>query len=227
MHTLTDIPFELDGDSLFHQAGIEAGSADAADFAALIQLAQDVGRPKAAYVVAFVEVRTGDDVQVDGVTFTSRTLSRNLESIDRVFPMLATCGRELDAVFPAQGDMLQEFWWDLIKTRLLMAANKQLTETLHRRFRLGKTITMRPGSGDASVWPIQQQHGLFALLGKAAGKIGVELTESCLMLPNKTTSGLLIPTEKDFKSCEVCHRKPCPSRHAPFNAELWDALQHD
>jgi predicted transcriptional regulator len=86
---------------------------------------------------------------------------------------------------------------------------------------------MRPGSGDVTVWPIEQQQGLFSLLDDVEGAIGVKLMESCLMVPNKTTSGILFTTEEDFRSCEVCHREDCPSRHAPFNKTLWENLQHD
>ena len=71
--------------------------------------------------------------------------------------------------------------------------------------------------GDASVWPIEQQQGLFSLLGDVEERVGVKLTDSFLMVPNKTTSGILFPTETDFRSCEVCHREDCPSRHAAFN----------
>ena len=55
----------------------------------------------------------------------------------------------------------------------------------------------------------------------------MRLTDSFLMVPNKTTSGILFPTETDFRSCEVCHRENCPSRHAAFNQALWDRIQHD
>jgi len=133
----------------------------------------------------------------------------------------------MDRAFPGKGDMLKEFWWDLIKTHLLGAANKHLSDHLHRKFRLGKTATMRPGSGDVSVWPIEQQKTLFSLLGSVESDIGGQLTESCLMVPNKTTSGLLFPTETDFRSCEVCHRENCPSRHAPFNKDLWEDIEHE
>lgn len=227
METLTSIPFALDAGEIGAQARVEPGSADAADLLALVELARKIGRPKAAYDVCFITGREGDAVRIGKTCFRSRTLARNLASAERVFPNVATCGREMDEGFPAKGDMLQEFWWDLIKTRLLFAANKYLDEHLHRRFRLGKAATMRPGSGDASVWPIQQQKDLFALLGDVEKEIGVHLTDSCLMVPNKTTSGLMYPTEKDFRSCEVCHRENCPSRHAPFNRKLWQELQHD
>lgn len=226
MVTLTDIAFSLEIDSLLEQAHIEAGTDDAADLQALIDLAMDIGNPKAAYTVSFVVNRDDDTVQIDDVSFSSRTLARNLASVERVFPHVTTCGHEMDHAFPAKGDMLKEFWWDLIKARLLGAANKSLRDHLHRKFRLGKTATMRPGSGDASVWPIAQQENLFALLGDIEEKIGVKLTDSFLMVPNKTSSGILFPTEKDFRSCEVCHRENCPSRHAPFNQQLWEEIEH-
>lgn len=227
MELLTQLPFSLDTDALLAMAHLEPGSEDAGEFRALVGAAVQVGRPKAAFAEAFVERRDGDTVRVGGVAFTSPMLSRNLASAERAFPMIATCGHEMDEASPARGDMLKEFWWDLIKTQLLAAASRHLSEEIHRRFRLGKTAVMRPGSGDASVWPIEQQRGLFALLGDVQGAIGVRLTDSFLMVPNKTTSGLLFPTEKDFRSCEVCRREICPSRQAPFNRRLWEEIQHD
>jgi hypothetical protein len=227
METLTEIPFSLDAVTLMKQVHIEHGSDDAEDLRALVDMAMKVGKPKAAYAVSFVEGRDGDTVVVGGIAFTSRTLSRNLASSERVFPLVATCGQEMDEAYPARGDMLKEFWWDSIKAHLLGAAHKHLNDHLHRTFRLGKTSTMRPGSGDASVWPIEQQRGLFSLLGDVEQAIGVRLTDSFLMVPNKTTSGILFPTEVDFRSCEVCHRENCPSRHAPFNRQLWEEIRHD
>ena len=227
MERLIDIPPTIDIESLMGQAHVEAGSSDAEDLQCMVDLATQVGKPKAAYAESFVEFRDGDVVQISGVSFTSRMLSRKLESVERVFPHVATCGHEMDEASPAKGDMLKEFWWDLIKARLLGVASKHLSDHVHGRFRLGKTTTMHPGSADATIWPIEQQEGLFALLGDVEESIGVRLTESFLMVPNKTISGILFPTERDFRSCEVCHREGCPSRHAPFNEELWEELQHD
>jgi hypothetical protein len=227
METLTDIPFSLDVASLCADAHVEARSGEGAELRSLVELGLRIGRPKAAYTVSFVESRDGEVVRIGGIPFTSRTLARNLESVERVFAMVATCGREMDEAFVAEGDLLKQFWWDLIKGRLLGAANRHLNDHLHRQFRLGKTAVMRPGSGDATVWPIEQQESLFALLGDVEGAIGVKLTDSFLMVPNKTTSGILFPTETDFRSCEVCHREHCPSRQAPFNKTLWEEIRHD
>ena len=208
------------------QTRVRDGSEYVAELLSLIEFAQEVAKPKAAYSVAFVTERDGDRIQIEGVWFTSQALAHNLETVERVFPFVATCGHEMDKAFSGKGDMLKEFWWDLIKTHLLSAANKHLINHLKGKFHLGKTATMHPGSGDAIVWPIEQQKDLFSLLYDVERELGIHLTESFLMVPNKTISGLLFPTETDFRSCKVCHRENCPSRHAPFDKDLWEEIKH-
>jgi hypothetical protein len=227
VEALTGIPFELDARALIDRVRVEPGTDDARDFEELVRKAREVARPKAAYAECYVEARGESTVRIGGITFTSRALRKNLDRVERVFPLVATCGHEMDRARPACGDPLEEFWWDTIKADLLASARNHLREHLHRRFRLGKTATMSPGAGDASVWPIEQQRELFALLGDVKGRIGVELTDSCLMVPNKTVSGILFPTETDFRTCQVCRREVCPSRSAPFDKELWESIQHE
>ncbi|MFM8320526.1 MAG: vitamin B12 dependent methionine synthase, partial [Chloroflexota bacterium] len=88
-----------------------------------------------------------------------------------------------------------------------------------------KTATMNPGSGDVDVWPIEQQAGLFRLLGDGPERIGVRLGETFLMSPVKTVSGILFATEKDFRTCQVCRREGCPNRQAAFDQAMWEALR--
>ncbi len=226
MEALTDISFELDTTSILKTVHVEADSADGQTVSDLIDQAGRIGKPKALYREAFIEAKGAETVTIDGVTFTSRMLRKNLDRAERVFPFVVTCGREMDAVTLPAGDFLAEFWWDAIKAVLLQCAAKYLNAHVKRRFALERTASMSPGSGDATVWPIEQQRELFALLGDVEAQIGVELTESFLMKPNKTISGIHFPTEVDFRSCQVCRRSECPSRSAAFDAHLWELHQH-
>ena len=226
MGVLTEILFELDEFELAKRAHVPEDSADRSLFGTLVSMAREVARPKALYRECFVEAKGEDTVTVDEITFTSRALRKNLDQAERVFPFVATCGHELDQVQLPSGDLLEVFWWDLIKQSVLGSARKRLTDHLTRRYALGRTATMSPGSGDVSVWPIQQQSWLFALLGAVEELIGVQLTDSFLMVPNKTVSGVRFPTEIDFRSCQVCHREDCPSRSAAFDQALWESIQH-
>jgi hypothetical protein len=225
VEALTSIPFDLDTESLMKQVRVVRGTDDAREFHDLLNMAKVHGKPKAVYAECFIEAKGDDTVRIEGITFTSLTLRRSLDTVERVFPFVVTCGNEIDQTIPVKGDFLKEFWRDTVKESLLMSAHKYLCDYLHRKFRLSKTAIMSPGSGDVTVWPIEQQKELFAVLGDVHGQIGVRLTESCLMVPNKTVSGVRFPTENDFRTCQVCHRENCPSRSAPFDKEVWDSMQ--
>ncbi|HPM83783.1 MAG TPA: vitamin B12 dependent-methionine synthase activation domain-containing protein [Candidatus Anammoximicrobium sp.] len=227
MPILANISCDVDPQPLMKRAHIAPGSADAADFERLVQTACAAGRPKAAYREAFIDAKGEQTVSIEGITFTSRMLRKNLEHAERVFAYLVTCGRELDEIAPSSDDLLTAFWWDLIKGEFLAIAVRHLTEHLDRKHLLPQTSTMHPGSGDAAVWPIEQQRELFALLGDVPDQIGVELTDTCLMIPNKTVSGIRFPTETSFRSCQVCRRPACPNRAAAFDEALWASVWHE
>ncbi|UCD52596.1 MAG: hypothetical protein JSW27_08155 [Phycisphaerales bacterium] len=226
MEALTNIPFELEDAAILKTVHVAANSPDGQEGRALIAKARHIGRPKALYREVFIEAKGDETVTIEGVTFTSRMLRANLDKVERVFPFIATCGCEMDTATLPAGDFLAEFWWDAIKAVLLQCATKRLDAHLKQRFALEKTASMSPGSGDATVWPIEQQRELFRLLGEVQAQIGVELTDSFLMKPNKTISGLVFPTAVDFRSCQVCRREACPARSAAFDPNLWEPHRH-
>lgn len=78
---------------------------------------------------------------------------------------------------------------------------------------------MSPGSLED--WPVSQQSALFSLLGDTQHAIGVQLTESCLMVPTKSVSGIRFPMEDSFESCQLCPREDCPGRRAPYDEALY------
>lgn len=221
VEVLAEIPFPLDFESVRQRARVKPGSEDALALAQLAARAAAAARPKALYRESFVEERGEDWVRIDGVRFTSRALRWHLQEVGRVFPYVATCGGELDTLELDPEDILQPYWLEVIKTFALDAARQHLEAHLQARYLLGKSAAMAPGSADEHVWPIEQQRELFALLEGVSAHIGVTLSASCLMLPNKSVSGIRFPTAADFRSCQVCRRQNCPGRRAPFDADLW------
>jgi len=222
MEILDPIPFNLDIDSLIERMCLSAGTKEARELQRLVRDAVETARPKAAFKECFVEHRGKDTVTIDGVPFTSRTLFRNLQDAQRVFPFVVTCGREVDRIVYAKRDFLKAYWWEEIKSDLLQIAADYLKSVLTSTFGLAKSATMSPGSGDMGIWPIEQQQQLFSLLGAVDDAIGVQLSDSFLMSPIKSLSGICFPTEVDFRSCQLCRRNNCPSRSAPFDRALWE-----
>jgi len=184
----------------------------------LIEQTQTVVRPKAIYRVSWVDKKTSDGVEIDGVKFTSRVLRANLDKVERVFPYVATCGRELEEIKVPPGDVLRAYCLDVIKMLALGIAIAFFSETVKRRYALGQTSHMNPGSLED--WPLTQQKQLFSLFGDVEKSIGVRLTESLVMYPLKSTSGIYFTSEIRFESCQLCPREKCIGRRAPYSPEL-------
>lgn len=219
--TLIDtIPFTPDRATLVKRLRLRDGSAYLADLQRLVDEAEAVAKPKALYKVAFIDDRGDDYVVVDGVRLDSRVLSVNLEPVHRVFPYVATCGVELDVWARAQDDMLFKYWADVIKETAVREALQALFEHMTEMYGLGKMAVMSPGSLDD--WPMQQQRPLFTIVGDVEGAIGVQLSDSFLMTPNKSVSGLRFAAAEDFASCQLCPRENCPGRRAPYDDTLYD-----
>lgn len=218
---LEQIPFTPDVDAVLAQLGLDDESELTAEVCALAARAAGVSAPKVLFREAFITARDEETVAVDGVTFTSRALSANLAEVERVFPYVATCGVEFDTLLAEMDDDFLAYALDVIKEAALFAAMNHFQAYLADHYGVGHHASMHPGSADADIWPIEQQAPLFALLGEVTARIGVVLTDTFLMHPNKTVSGILFPTAVDFVTCQLCHRADCPNRRAPFDEHLW------
>ncbi len=218
---LDEIPLHLDRTEVFARIRMDGTDPEAGCVYRLIDVAEGLARPKALYRPGYIQARTEDIVTIDGVAFKSRVLRVNTDPVHQVFAYLATCGTELAAWAHSLEDMLEQWWADAIMELALRQAIRFLNEQLGRVVPIGKTSVMNPGS--LADWPIQQQRPLFDLIGAAADAIGVGLTDSLLMTPAKTVSGIRFATEADFVNCTLCPRKECPNRRAPYEKDLYDA----
>jgi len=219
MHKLKNIPVEYDLESMLDYLHLEKESRESKEFAELLERARETIRPKALYTISYIEEKGRDFVRFKGAKFTSIVLGVNLENTERVFPYIATCGTEVDGIC-TDHDMLKQYWLDEIKAKALLAAIQHLYSHIDEHHNPGKLSTMNPGSGAADVWPIEQQKQLFSIFGDVESSIGVRLTDSCLMIPNKTVSGIFFAAEKSFESCQLCPREVCKGRRASYEPDL-------
>jgi len=226
IEVLDDIGFEADEKALLAELRVAEGSKDAEAVRDLAETVRGIAKPKAVYKVSYIEGINGDEVVIDGVKFKSRVLGTNLDKVGRVFPYIATCGQEFNEVEIASDDLLKGYWLDTIKGMALQAGMEYLFSHLRDKFLLETISTMSPGEADRDVWPIEQQKLLFSLFGNTEELVGVKLTESMLMVPNKSVSGICFPSEISFKSCQVCRRKDCQARRAAFDKGLMESYQN-
>jgi len=216
---ITEIPFDLQAGQVLEALQLKkANPSLERTVAGLLDRARPVANPKAVYRPAYVELAGDEEVRLDGVTFTSGILRENLRNAGRVFPYVVTAGRELEALEIPGSDFTAVFCMDAVKEMILEQAVFFLERHLEERFALGHMAHMNPGS--LGEWPLSEQKQVFRLLGDVERLVGVRLTQSMLMDPVKSVSGIHFPTRVDFKSCMLCTRHPCSKRKAEYDPDV-------
>ena len=217
MEIFENISITLQPEEIRKKLHMRQGSEDD-EVQSLIEAAQPLIKIGAAYKVCYIEKKLEDAVEIDGIRFTSRVLRKNLDKVERVFPYVITIGDRLMEKARTFDDVLRQYYFDTIGIVALTAARKYFEDQLRSRYALGGMSRMSPGS--LTDWPIEEQRLLFSLLGDVEASIGVKLSVSLVMIPQKSISGIYFPTEISFYSCQLCPRKRCPSRQTGYNKEM-------
>jgi len=163
----------------------------------------------------------GEITVIDSERFESKLMRDNFKNSCKCWVYIMSCGKELYDLALSKDDPLEKYWVEAFAEQALAYASK-LTHAKALEISGEKNLySMNPGS--LSDFPITNQRGLFRLMGDTEKLLGVRLTESCLMLPNKSGSGIYFASEEKFVNCALCPRENCPNRRAPFDEMLRSA----
>ncbi len=224
MEVLNGIPIELRLEAVIKRMRLRKRSDSIlGHIREVLDIARPIAKPKAVFDVVYIENKNGDSMEIGGVEFKSRVLRINLDKVERVFPYVVTCGRELDEIDIPSTDFIKGYYLDQIKETAVVLARQYVEGYLKKRYALGQLSRLAPGAGAGDDWPITQQKELFSLFGgreKVEELIGVRLTDSFLMVPIKSVSGIFFPTEIRFESCQICPREQCIGRRAAYDPEV-------
>jgi hypothetical protein len=221
---LADFPVELSLEKTLERLKLDERRSHTLGAEDVYATAAALIHPRAMYGTAYVSNRSLDKIEIDGMEFTSRVLTRNLEHIERVFPYVLTIGDSLENAARSFENIAARLVLETSGDLALDSSLAHVMRHISRQHRLETTSNMGPGQLD---WPIEQQRELFSLLGDVKDTIGVTLTENAMMVPRKSISGIIFPTEETFISCQLCKRNKCPSRQAPFDRALSDRYAYD
>ena len=181
--------------------------------------ASGIGRPKALVVEATVEEVNAKTVRVGGVEIVSPLVREKLLQSPVAYAYLLTCGREVEEWSKTLTDIVDVFYVDELKKLWLGCAEKAVRTEVRKRLAPDAALSsLNPGS--LPQWPIEGQRELFRILGDTEGSVGVCLTESCLMLPSKSVSGILFQDHTGHVNCVLCPRENCPNRRVPFRTNV-------
>jgi hypothetical protein len=218
MEVIDRIPLSLEREAVAERLRFNPARTGAIDFDALLAQARSLIALRAVYEISFTGAKGEDTVEVGGVTFHSRVLRRNLDQAQKVFPFIMTAGPALEAAAASSGDLLKQYYLEEMANIALGNGAAWLSARLSVRWGFPGLASMDPGSLED--WPITEQPKLFSIFGDTERLIGVRLTDSVLMVPRKSISGIFFPSEEGFQSCQLCERDRCPGRRAPYDAAL-------
>lgn len=214
-----DITYKISLDEFLDAVKVDRNYSDLKLLEDYLKKANQIGRPKAIYKEVFIKERGVDYVICGEQRFESKILSVNLKDVYKVIVYVVTAGHEIENWAKNQDvDILENYWLSVLQEIILTKALNYIQEEINEKNIPGSSSVMNPGS--LNDWPITEQTKLFKLLGNVEKEIGVSLTNSHLMLPKKSVSGLVFPTEKNFENCQLCPKENCPSRSAPYDQAL-------
>ena len=181
----------------------------------MIAEAEEIADPKVLFGVCGIE--DGEPIKVGDVAIDSALVKEKLSPLNRCFPYIASCSKELNEwAKQYDGDPIAEYWADEIKQIYLQKIMKEIKPYLTEHYHIvGHAPALNPGS--IAAWPISGQEPLFAVLGGrefVKEQVGVLYTDSFLMVPNKSVSGIVFESEVFYENCQHCPIDGCPNRRA-------------
>jgi hypothetical protein len=208
-----DFNFELTTEDVLKGQGIDPARAsdrlfDAA--ASIIGEAHSLIKPAALYIVSEVTDFAHQKVSFEGGSFEGSLVSRAMAGADHLNIALCTIGRDLELRVeelmndnPVVGVTLDGAGVAAVGKVSRAVEDIICAEACELELSLG----MRAQPGQEG-WPIEQQREVFKVL--PGERIGMHLTESCLMIPRKSVS-FVIPRGKELSDssvpCDFCSKR--------------------
>jgi len=217
------VDIEIDKKQVCHYIGYEDNHKLSARISSLIddyaEHAHYLINPLHSYIIKDVEWARGSIAFIeDSIIFQSRIITQLLEHCHQVAIFLVTIGKylgETTSQLAKDGLILQATVLDAIGSdaveRLADFAQDRIKEIAEAQ----GLVTSRRFSPGYCDWNIGQQRMLFyALTGNT---LGIRLTGECLMIPQKSISGIIgigssIDNVENYNPCKTCTKQDCPGR---------------
>lgn len=171
-------------------------------------------------IYEIVEIKTGEIVlckDSPSHVLKSTLLPSILKDCNRVILYTLTVDGFNEIQKQCEGDILLEFIIDAWGTAYAEAADNHFKKEIRAEYEnqgIYMTISHNPGQ---HLFPLTNQKVFFELLDPT--DLNIHLTNSCLMIPSKSISGVIglsdIPQDLSKVSCDYCNMKTtCPSAYS-------------
>lgn len=218
-HTLRDLPFTITPEEAAKTLRVHEDDYD--EFLDIYNEIVPLLSPAMYFGAEEIRSNDGRKVVIGDQTFESRILAVNIRDLKKVYPYVVTSGRAAYDRAMAYDDSLSSFWAHGICELALRSAMTAGFEQVKARLGVSALNAMNPGS--LSDFPISEQKPLFDLLKNVEEECGVTLTDTYLMIPVKSGSGIWFESDKHYANCMMCPRVNCPNRRADYREDMFEA----
>ena len=182
----------------------------------LLKESEEISKIKAQYSI-FIDVKFNNEnksVEIKNVVFDiKKIVFSQIKKSDSLAIFLCTAGGEIgirSRKAMQERDMLRGYIYDVIGSEAVEAAADLMQDDLEKAAKsIGLKITNRYSPGYCD-WNVAEQHKLFELMPH--NFCGIRLTDSALMDPVKSVSGIIgIGENVRFNpyTCGMCDMKDC------------------
>lgn len=174
-------------------------------------------KPAALYTYTKVEQVSKEGLLInDNRLLKSTKLAEQLSCSTEIAPYIITIGADLEKrVTSIATDKILDSWiLDNLGTYALRTLGKHIEERI-RNEKGWKISRFNPGS--TPTWNLEEQEKIFGIFSKEAvqEKIGVRLTDTFMMIPKKSVSGVMGQAISDYHNCIEC-QLTCEYRQMPY-----------
>lgn len=180
-------------------------------------------------IIGGYTIRRCDSTDADnGIVFcegtelkTGKRIASYMEEATRLALFVCTAGplfTDLSNEYLTQGDLPEAFITDAVGSVTVENAMSKIRQSLEEDMKLLGLNTGNCYSPGYCEWNIKGQQTLFSLID--SNPTGVTLTESCLMQPIKSVSGIIgigKNLQKRPSGCSICHNTTCVYRRIKRN----------
>jgi Vitamin B12 dependent methionine synthase, activation domain len=167
--------------------------------------------------VQALQSKTSLEINIPGMTFhTGKIIGKMLRHSEAYTLFLVTAGPEpenLARKLLEEGNYLEGYIADLVASVLVESVADSIQKQIRSQAKdLGMQITNRYSPGYCA-WDVSEQQKLFSLFPEMC--CGISLSESSLMNPVKSASGIIgMGSRVEYReyTCEICSMKNCQFR---------------
>lgn len=169
-----------------------------------------------------VTVNQSDRFSIEDEVFRSKIAALKLSEQKNAFVFIASSGRGVDDRLDKEEDPLDKSLIDIIAYMAYLKASTAMSAALEAEYGMQRHLRLCPGS--IIDWSVGDNRFFFPLLDGLWQPLNLRVLDSGLIVPLKSSAGVLYETTDEFESCAICPRPNCPSRTLPFDLDLHEQM---